>query len=141
MIAIDTTFEEIATALDCPVNVAKEVVRKLFLTSSGVPLPDAFRINLAQPVEYSGQINFSSIRLTVQMRGWGDNKVTNKATLLTYIKESAKGLVDLQVWQAYNGPKAPVATGVDLDPVWVPHYPPQGIYAVYPPSIALPDAP
>jgi hypothetical protein len=140
MISIDTTFAEIATELDCPVNVAKEVIRKLFLTSSSIPLPDAFRVNLAQPVEYSGQVNFSSIRLTVQMRGWGGNKVVDKATLLVYIKESAKALVDLQVWHAYNGPKAPAATGTNPEPVWVPHYPPQGIYAVYPPSIA-PDTP
>ncbi|MNN29915.1 hypothetical protein D3C81_1435390 [compost metagenome] len=69
------------------------------------------------------------------MRGWGGNKVTNKATLLTYIKESAKGLTDLQVWQSFNGPKAPAATGTSFDPVWVRHYPLPGIYAVYPPSL------
>ena len=120
--------------------MAKEVVRKLFLTSSGIPLPPAFRVNLAQPVEYSGQVNFSAIRLTVQMRGWGGNKVTDKATLLVYIKESAKALVDLQVWQAYNGPKAPEATGTSFEPVWERHYSLPGIYAVYPPSIA-PETP
>jgi hypothetical protein len=135
MITIDTTFVEIATSLDCPVNVAKEVVRRLFLTSISIPLPDAFRVNVATEAEYTGQVNLSSIRLTVQKRGWTGSKVINKATLLTHISESAKHLVDLQVWHAFNGPKAPVATGTSFEPVWVRHYPLPGIYVIYPPTL------
>jgi hypothetical protein len=135
MITIETTQEAIATKLGVSKTYAEEVIRRLFLTSHIAPLPEALRVNVAQTEqEYSGQITCSSKFLTVQKRGWGGTKLTDVASLLTYIETSAKALVDLSKMQAYTGPKAPEATGVDPDPVWVPHYPPQGKYAVYPPS-------
>jgi hypothetical protein len=140
MITIETTLTAIATKLKCPKTYAQEVVRRLFLTSDLVTPPEGLRVNIAQTEqEYSGQISCSKLFLTVQKRGWGGNKVTNIPTLLTYIETSAKALIDLSKMQAYTGPAAPAPTGVDPDPKWVPVYPPQGKYAVYPPSIALPE--
>jgi len=134
MIKIETTKAAVATALGLPQNYADEVIRRMFLTSTGFALPPGLRVNVAETeAEYSGQITCSSLFLTVQKRGWGDTKLTDVASLLEYIKTSAKALLDSSVWDNYTGPKAPEATGTSFDPVWVPHYPPQGKYAVYPP--------
>ncbi|WDS62412.1 hypothetical protein [Pseudomonas phage D6] len=135
MIKIETTKQDVATALGLPQTYADEVIRRLFLTSDLVQLPDGLRVNVAESeAEWSGQIMCSPKFLTVQKRGWGDTVLTDVASLLQYIKTSAKALLDSSVWDKYTGPKAPEATGVDPEPKWVPHYPPQGKYAVYPPS-------
>lgn len=135
MITIQTTIDDIATRLGLPRTYAEEVVSRLFLPTRPAPLPDGFRLNLAEePSEYSGQITLSSVYLTVQKRGWLETKIKDVVTLLDYIDESAKSLLDRSVWENYTGPKAPEATGESFETVWVRHYSLPGIHAVYPPS-------
>ncbi|QBJ02550.1 hypothetical protein MZD04_gp020 [Pseudomonas phage Psa21] len=134
MITIELTQTEIAEHFGCPVARAEEVTRRLFLTSFVSPLPSILRVNIAEtPAEYSGQIMATLKSVTVQRRGWDGNKVKDKATLLAYIRESAKALIDLRVWDEYNGPKAevlPIPEPVEPER----HYSLPGKYAVYPPS-------
>lgn len=135
MIKIETTRAAVAAALGLPQTYADRVIRQLFLPTTAVDLPDGLRVNVAETeAEWSGQITCSRLFLTVQKRGWGDTKLTDVASLLEYIKTSAKALLDSSVWDNYTGPKAEEPTGTDPEPKWERVYPLPGKYAVYPAS-------
>ena len=132
MVTINTTLKDIAAALDIPEYTAHEVVRRVFLTAQPVPLPEKFRY--ISDVGIGSYTQMTAEYLTIYRTLRAESKVKDVATLLAYIKEAVKSVMDLSKWKEYTGPKAPEATGEPWEKPWVAHYPPQGIYAVYPPS-------
>lgn len=108
MIKIELLPSEVATKLGVPETTAQEVLRRLFFKSTQIVLGKTpkdeqmlFKLHVAEkPSEYSGQINNSPLAITVQHRGWLEgNKITDKATLLTYIEEAAPQVLDLKPWK------------------------------------------
>lgn len=132
VIKIATTVTAIATALKIPPYPAQEVIRKLFLQSKPVPLPEDFEY-----ITETGITDYHLLteeKLTVKVRHNADSNIKDVASLLAYIKLAVKSVMDISAWENYTGPAAPAATGEPWEPKWVPHYPPPGKYAVYPPS-------
>lgn len=132
MIKIETTLVEIAEALGIPVYPCHEVIRRIFLTSQPIPLPAKFTYVIDKGIG-----NYSAMTpdtLTVFSSQHLGSIIVDKATLHAYIKAVVGSVLDISMYTEYTGPKAPEATGEPWEPKWVPHYPPQGMYAVYPPS-------
>ena len=132
MITINTTIAAIAAALEIPEYPTQEVIRRLFLTSQPVPLPE--KVRYISDVGIGSYASLTPEYLTIYRTLHGESKVKDVASLLAYIKAAVVSVMDLSKWQEYTGSKATKATGEPWEKPWVPHYPPQGVYAVYPPS-------
>lgn len=132
MITIETTLTDIAKALDVPVYTTHEIIRRLFLTSQPIPLPEKFKY-----IADVGSGDYTSLTpeyLTIFRTLNSDSNVLDVASLLVYITEAVKSVMDLSTWKEYTGPEAPAPTGEPWEPKWVRHYPLPGKYAVYPGS-------
>lgn len=137
MTTIVTNITEIAEALGIPQYPAMEVVRRLFFSGNPIPIPTEFAY-VTEP-DIGNYSHYSPGKITVYRTYDSKSNIVDKPTLLAYIVEAVKSVMDITMWTNYAGPKAPEATGEPWEKPWERHYPLPGIYAVYPPTLPPAD--